>query len=149
MRAVLQRVKWAKVEIEGETVGEIGPGLLVFLGVAGSDTEKDMDTLARKIPALRIFEDEQGKMNRSLIDSGGRMLAVSQFTLYGDCRKGRRPGFAGAAAPDLAAPLYEKFCDRCRKMGIHVETGRFAAMMDVSLCNDGPVTMLLDSSKLF
>ncbi len=149
MRAVLQRVKWAKVEVKGEMVGEIGPGLLVFLGVTGSDTEKDLDALARKIPELRIFEDEQGKMNRSLKDSGGRMLVVSQFTLYGDCRKGRRPGFGHAAAPDLAAPMYEKFCERCRDMGIHVETGRFAAMMDVSLCNDGPVTMLLDSSKLF
>ncbi len=145
MRAVLQRVKWAKVETGGETVGEIGPGLLVLLGVAESDAEKDLEYMLRKIPELRVFEDENGKMNRSLLDTGGQMLVVSQFTLFGDCRKGRRPSFTGAAGPDLAVPMYEKFCERCRDMGIDTQTGRFAAMMDVSLCNDGPVTLNLDS----
>jgi D-tyrosyl-tRNA(Tyr) deacylase len=145
MRAVVQRVKECHVAIEGEIVARIGHGLLVLLGVATGDTFKNADYLADKISHLRIFEDEQEKMNRSLLDTGGDMLVVSQFTLMGDCRKGRRPSFIKAARPDEADPLYEFFVQRVRKKGVHVETGRFRAMMAVSLINDGPVTIILES----
>ncbi len=149
MRAVLQRVKRAKVSVDGVVTGEIGAGLLVFLGVAQTDTDADLDYMQKKIPELRIFEDDEGKMNRSVVEAGGALLVVSQFTLYGDARKGRRPGFTDAARPDLAIPMYERFVAGCRAMGLRVETGRFGAMMDVELVNDGPVTLLLDSAKLF
>lgn len=149
MRAVLQRVKRARVSVDGDVTGEIGAGLLVFLGVAQTDTDADLDYMQKKIPELRIFEDEDGKMNRSVVEAGGALLVVSQFTLYGDARKGRRPGFTDAARPELAIPMYERFVEGCRAMGLRVETGRFGAMMDVELVNDGPVTLLLDSAKLF
>ena len=129
--------------------GRIGEGLLVLLGVTGADTGQDADYLAEKIVNLRIFDDEQGKMNRSLIDTGGAMLVVSQFTLYGDARKGRRPSFTGAARPEDANVLYEYFVNRARDFGVRVETGVFQAMMKVSLINDGPVTILLDSQRTF
>ena len=145
MRAVVQRVKESHVAIEGEIVARIGHGLLVLLGVATGDTLKNADYLADKISHLRIFEDDQEKMNRSLLDTGGDMLVVSQFTLMGDCRKGRRPSFIKAARPDEADPLYEFFVQRAREKGVHVETGRFRAMMAVSLINDGPVTIILES----
>jgi D-tyrosyl-tRNA(Tyr) deacylase len=145
MRAVVQRVKESHVAIEGEIVARIGSGLLVLLGVATGDTVKNADYLAEKISHLRIFEDDQEKMNRSLLDTGGDMLVVSQFTLMGDCRKGRRPSFIKAAHPDEADPLYEFFVQRVREKGVHVETGRFRAMMAVSLINDGPVTIILES----
>ena len=145
MRAVVQRVKESHVTIEGEIVAQIGRGLLVLLGVATGDTLKNADYLAEKISHLRIFEDDQMKMNRSLLDTGGDMLVVSQFTLMGDCRKGRRPSFIKAARPDEADPLYEFFVKRVREKGVHVETGRFRAMMAVSLINDGPVTIILES----
>jgi len=145
MRAVIQRVKSSSVTVGDETVGKIGSGLLVLLGVAEPDQSADADFLAEKIVNLRIFEDEQGKMNRSLIDIGGEMLVVSQFTLLGDCRKGRRPSFIDAAGPDKANELYEYFVAQVRKTGVHVATGRFGAMMEVSLINDGPVTLILES----
>ena len=145
MRAVVQRVKESHVTIEGEIVAQIGHGLLVLLGVATGDTLKNADYLAEKISHLRIFEDDQMKMNRSLLDTGGDMLVVSQFTLMGDCRKGRRPSFIKAARPDEADPLYEFFVQCVREKGVHVETGRFRAMMAVSLINDGPVTIILES----
>ncbi|NQT69288.1 MAG: D-tyrosyl-tRNA(Tyr) deacylase [Desulfobacteraceae bacterium] len=145
MRAVIQRVKSSSVTVGDETVGKIGSGLLVLLGVAEPDQSADADFLAKKIVNLRIFEDEQGKMNRSLIDIGGEMLVVSQFTLLGDCRKGRRPSFIDAAGPDKANELYEYFVAQLRKTGVHVATGRFGAMMEVSLINDGPVTLILES----
>jgi D-tyrosyl-tRNA(Tyr) deacylase len=149
MRAVVQRVTEARVEVSGETVGQIGPGLLVLLGVARDDTEADADYLAEKTTLLRIFDDEQGKMNRSLLDIGGAMLVVSQFTLYGDVRRGRRPSYTDAAGPEKANELYRYFVDVVRGLGIKVETGVFQAMMKVSLVNDGPVTILLDSRKGF
>ena len=145
MRAVVQRVKESHVAIDGEVVARIGPGLLVLLGVATGDTVKNADYLADKISHLRIFEDDQEKMNRSLLDTGGDMLVVSQFTLMGDCRKGRRPSFIKAARPEEADPIYEFFVKRVREKGVHVETGRFRAMMAVSLINDGPVTIILES----
>ena len=145
MRAVVQRVKESHVAIQGEIVARIGHGLLVLLGVARGDTVKNADYLADKISHLRIFEDDQEKMNRSLLDTGGDMLVVSQFTLMGDCRKGRRPSFIKAARPDEADPLYEFFVQRVREKGVHVETGRFRTMMAVSLINDGPVTIILES----
>ena len=145
MRAVVQRVKESHVAIDGEVVARIGPGLLVLLGVATGDTVKNADYLADKISHLRIFEDDQEKMNRSLLDTGGDMLVVSQFTLMGDCRKGRRPSFIKAARPEEADPIYEFFVQRVRKKGVHVETGRFRAIMAVSLINDGPVTIILES----
>lgn len=145
MRAVVQRVSQSRVTVAGETTGEIGIGLLVLLGVGTADQEKDADYLAEKILNLRIFEDDQQKMNRSLIDIGGALLAVSQFTLLGDCRKGRRPSFVAAGPPDLAEHLYEHFVTQVRNRGVLVETGRFRAMMAVSLVNDGPVTLVLDS----
>ncbi len=145
MKAVVQRVKESAVTVDGEIVGEIGRGLLVLLGVAGDDGKKEADFLAGKIPNLRIFEDEAGKMNRSLFDMGGEMLVVSQFTLLGDCRKGRRPSFVKAAGPEKANELYEYFVDRVRGKGLTVRTGRFRAMMEVRLINDGPVTLIVES----
>jgi D-tyrosyl-tRNA(Tyr) deacylase len=149
MRAVIQRVSRAKVTVEGEITGEIGRGVLVLLGVSRSDSEKEADYLLEKILNLRIFEDRDGKMNLSLLDVGGELLVVSQFTLYGDARRGRRPSYIEAAAPDEANRLYEYFVAEARKKISKVETGRFQAMMDVELVNDGPVTILLDSTKLF
>ncbi|MBW1788337.1 MAG: D-tyrosyl-tRNA(Tyr) deacylase [Deltaproteobacteria bacterium] len=149
MRAVVQRVKESRVEVKGEVVGRIGPGLLVLLGVGEEDTDKDADYLAAKIANLRIFPDEKGFMNRSLLDMGGAALVVSQFTLWGDCRKGRRPSFAHAARPETAIELYERFVGLLKGMGLAVATGRFQEMMDVHLINDGPVTLMLDSQKAF
>ena len=149
MRAVIQRVSRARVTVNGEVTGEIGPGFLVLLGVSNRDGEKDADYLVEKTLNLRVFEDAEGKMNLSLLDTGGGLLVVSQFTLYGDTRRGRRPSFIDAAAPDEANRLYEYFVDECRKRVEKVETGRFQAMMDVELVNDGPVTILIDSGKLF
>jgi D-tyrosyl-tRNA(Tyr) deacylase len=149
MRAVVQRVTSSSVEVENNIVGEIGPGLLVLLGVARDDDVGDADYLAEKIVNLRIFTDDEGKMNRSLLETGGAMLAVSQFTLFGDTRKGRRPSFIEAAEPVRATALYEHFVGRARSLGVKVETGVFQAMMKVSLTNDGPVTILVDSRKLF
>ena len=145
MRAVVQRVKSSSVTVESKVVGEIGNGLLVFLGVAKSDKPDDADYLADKIVNLRIFEDENSKMNRSLLATGGQMLVVSQFTLLGDCKKGRRPSFIHAAGQDQAVKLYERFIEQVRQKGVSVKTGRFQAMMDVSLINDGPVTFILES----
>ncbi|OCA91222.1 D-tyrosyl-tRNA(Tyr) deacylase [Bacillus sp. FJAT-27225] len=147
MRAVVQRSKQASVKVEGEVVGSIPGGLVVLLGVTHDDTEKDAAFLADKIVNLRIYEDEDGKMNLSLLDVGGDILSVSQFTLYGDCRKGRRPNFMAAAKPDVANGLYETFNTLLRDKGIRVETGKFGAMMDVSLVNDGPVTLIIDSKS--
>lgn len=149
MRAVVQRVKESRVEIGGEVVGQISKGFLVLLGVAQGDDEQDCFYLADKIANLRIFPDEKGQMNLSLLDAGGEILVVSQFTLLGDCKKGRRPSFAKAAKPPEAQRLYEEFVRVLRAKGIQVETGRFQEMMDVYLINDGPVTLLLDSKKAF
>ena len=149
MRAVIQRVKSASVTVEGEVVSEIRVGLLVFLGVAQEDTPADVDYMASKIANLRIFEDDEGRMNLSILDIGGEALVVSQFTLCGDCRKGRRPSFIAAARPEKADPLYQAFMDEISRLGVPVKAGIFQAMMDVELINDGPVTMLLDSNKLF
>lgn len=145
MKAVIQRVKRSSVSVNNEIVGEIGRGLLVLLGVAQHDEAADADFLADKSAGLRIFEDEDGKMNRSVKEVGGEMLVVSQFTLLGDCRKGRRPSFIEAAPPDKAIRLYEVFIDRIRKNDIPVKTGKFQAIMDVFLINDGPVTLILES----
>lgn len=145
MRAVLQRVEHASVEVEGETVGTTGAGILVLVGVAKGDAHAQADYLADKILNLRIFSDDAGKMNRSVMEAGGGILVVSQFTLYGDCRKGRRPSFDDAAPPELARPLYEYFVARLRAGGVQVETGVFQAAMRVSLVNDGPVTFVLES----
>jgi len=145
MRAVVQRVKQSSVKTNGEIVGRIGQGLLVLLGVAKGDRAEDADYLANKILNLRIFEDEDGKMNRSLREIGGELLAVSQFTLLADCRKGRRPSFIAAAEPGKATELYEKFVERVRQTGVAVQTGRFRAMMEVALINDGPVTIIIES----
>ncbi len=145
MRAVIQRVKQSLVTVENQTIGKIGNGLLVFLGVAKLDGDRDADYLADKIANLRIFEDENGKMNRSLLETSGEMLVVSQFTLLGDCRKGRRPSFINAAGPDEANALYERFVSLVRQKGISVQTGQFQTMMAVSLINDGPVTLILES----
>lgn len=149
MRAVVQRVKNARVDVSGATVGEIGKGLLVFLGVGEGDSEKDAEYLSDKVANLRIFSDENDLMNLSLLDAGGGALVVSQFTLWGDCRKGRRPSFAKAARPERAKELYELFIRILKTQGINVAAGRFQEMMDVHLLNDGPVTLLLDSSKAF
>ena len=145
MRAVVQRVKQSTVTTDNKIVGQIGSGLLVLLGVAKGDTAKDADYLANKIINLRIFEDEDRKMNRSLLETGGELLAVSQFTLLADCRKGRRPSFIEAAEPDKATDLYEKFVNMVRAKGVRVQTGRFRAMMEVALVNDGPVTVIIES----
>lgn len=149
MRAVVQRVSRAKVTVEGRVTGEIGRGLVVLVGVGKNDDEKHAVYLAEKISTLRIFVDEQGKMNRSLADAGGAVLAVSQFTLYGDARGQRRPSFITAAPPEEGKRLYEEFVKALRTLGVRVETGVFQAMMEVELVNDGPVTILLDSEKLF
>ena len=149
MRAVVQRVSRAKVTVAGEITGHIGQGLLVLLGIGHEDTEAGADYLADKIIGLRIFEDDAGKMNRSVAEVGGAVLAVSQFTLYGDVRKGKRPSFDDAARPEMARTLYERFVSRVRASGLRCETGRFQEMMEVELVNDGPVTILLDSEKLF
>ena len=149
MRAVVQRVSRAQVTVNGNVAGEIGIGLLVFLGVGDGDTEADAAYLAEKIAGLRIFEDAQGKMNRSVPDVGGSVLAVSQFTLYGDVRRGKRPSFDAAAAPEKARQLYELFVERFRAAGLRCETGRFQEVMTVELVNEGPVTILLDSAKAF
>ena len=145
MKAVIQRVSRASVTVSGEVSGAIGVGLLILLGVGKGDTEQAADYLVDKITALRIFPDEAGKMNRSLLDMGGALLVVSQFTLYGDCRKGRRPGYDGAAAPEEARRLYDYFVVRARSLNISVHTGVFQAHMDVELINDGPVTFILES----
>jgi len=146
MRAVVQRVKKSSVNVDNQIIGRIDKGLLVLLGVAKGDTPSDADYLAHKIVNLRIFEDDDAKMNRSLLSIGGKMLVVSQFTLLGDCRKGRRPSFAAAASPQKAAELYEYFVQQVRRLGIAVETGRFQAIMEVTLINDGPVTLVLESN---
>ena len=146
MRAVVQRVCRSAVHVDGDVVGQIDRGLLVLLGVAREDLEAQADNLAEKVVNLRVFEDEAGKMNRSLLAVGGAMLVVSQFTLLGDCRKGRRPSFVAAAEPETANRLYEHFVDRVRRHGVPVQTGRFGAMMTVSLVNDGPVTLILDTA---
>ena len=147
MRAVIQRVTESGVRVAGEPVARIAAGLLVLLGVAEGDTASEAEYLADKIVNLRIFEDEGGKMNLSLLETGGEMLVVSQFTLLGDCRKGRRPSFTGAAQPEDATRLYEYFVERVRGSGIRAQTGRFGAMMQVALINDGPVTFILDSTS--
>lgn len=149
MRAVVQKVKKAQVLSEGKLSGEIGQGLVVFLGVTHDDTEEDAKYLAEKIANLRIFEDSEDKLNLSVQDVGGEIMNVSQFTLYGDCRKGRRPSFTQAAKPERANELYERFNDYLRKEGLNVATGVFQTQMEVSLVNDGPVTMLLDSKRQF
>ena len=149
MRAVVQRVTESKVTVGSETIGAIGPGIMVLLGVSAGDTDKDLKYITDKVMNLRIFDDENGVMNRSVLDVGGSILAVSQFTLYGDARGGRRPSYIRAAAPEPANELYEKAVAAWRAQGIHVETGRFRTEMKVSLVNDGPVTILLDSEKVF
>jgi D-tyrosyl-tRNA(Tyr) deacylase len=149
VRAVVQRVKESRVEVKGTTVGAIGPGLLIFLGVGEDDSQEDSDYLANKIAHLRIFSDAEGFMNLSLLDTEGAALVVSQFTLWGDCRKGRRPSFAKAARPERAVALYEHFIGLLREKGVQVATGQFQEMMDVHLVNDGPVTLMLDSAKGF
>jgi D-tyrosyl-tRNA(Tyr) deacylase len=147
MRAVVQRVTYAKVEVDGTVRGEIGRGVLVLLGVSRTDTPADAEFLAGKVVNLRIFNDDAGKMNRSLLDTGGAMLAVSQFTLYGDCRKGRRPSFDDAAPAEQARHQYEHFVEVSRQLGVHVETGVFQADMAVTLLNDGPVTLIVESAQ--
>ncbi len=149
MRAVIQRTTGSKVTVENEITGQIAKGLMVLLGIKKGDTEKEAEYMMDKIVHLRIFPDEEGKMNRSLIDAGGEILLVSQFTLYGDVRKGRRPGFSDAALPELALPLFEYCCKYLQDLGIKVATGIFGAEMLVRIDNDGPVTILLDSEKVF
>jgi D-tyrosyl-tRNA(Tyr) deacylase len=149
MRAVIQRVSRAAVSVDGAVVGRIAAGLLVLIGVADGDTATDIDYTASKIRDLRVFSDEQGRMNRSVVDVGGQVLVVSQFTLLGDVRKGRRPGFDAAAPPEVAKARYEDLVGRLRAAGLAVETGVFQAQMQVDLVNDGPVTILLDSRRLF
>lgn len=149
MRAVVQRVDKASVEVEGKIVGEINKGLLVLLGVGAEDNEKDLDYLVEKIIGLRVFQDENDKMNLSLMDVNGELLVVSQFTLYGDARKGKRPSFSSSAAPDIGNKYYEEFVNKARDLGVKTETGIFGADMKVNLINDGPVTILLDSKKNF
>lgn len=149
MRAVLQRVTRASVRVEGETVGEIGPGIVILLGIARNDEEQDARYLLEKTLALRVFDDDEGRMNLSVVETGGGLLVISQFTLYGDVRRGRRPSWFEAAPPEVAAPLYEFFVAEARRSGLRVETGSFGRIMEVELINDGPVTILLDSRKLF
>ena len=148
MRAVLTRVKHASVTIDGTVAGKIGEGFLILLGIGPEDNEAVCDKLCDKLLSLRIFEDENEKMNRGLEDVNGEVLIVSQFTLYGNCKKGRRPDFFGAAKPDLAIPLYERFVQRCRDSGFHTETGEFGAYMQVESLNDGPVTLVVDTDTL-
>lgn len=148
MRAVVQRVSRASVAVGGQIVGQIGTGLLVLLGVAPDDTASDVSWLADKVAGLRVFRDAEGKMNRSVTDVGGAILVVSQFTLYADCSKGRRPSFVGAARPETAIPLYEAFVHELRALGIPVQTGAFGADMDVELVNQGPVTLIIDSKRI-
>lgn len=148
MRAVLTRVKSASVTVNGSVIGQIGQGFLILLGVTHEDTEAQAVKLADKLMGLRIFEDENGKMNRSLEDVGGQVLVASQFTLYGNCKKGRRPEFLAAARPEIAIPLYEKFIALCRDKGFSVETGEFGAEMLVESVNDGPVTLIVDTDQL-
>ena len=145
MKAVIQRVDKCTVTVGDNIIGEIGNGLLVLLGVAHSDTDKESEFIAKKIVHLRIFEDQNGKLNRSVLDTAGSVLVVSQFTLLGDCRKGRRPSFSGAASPELANRLYESFCNHVRRLGVKVKTGQFGAHMLVMLVNNGPVTLIVDS----
>ncbi|MFU8806895.1 MAG: D-aminoacyl-tRNA deacylase [Bradymonadaceae bacterium] len=145
MRGLIQRVSRAKVTVDTEVTGEIGPGMLLFLGAGEGDTEEDLDYVLEKSLNLRIFADDAGKMNLSLLDTTGSLLVVSQFTLYADTRRGRRPSFTGAMAPGPAEAMYELFVTRARERGVHVQTGRFAAMMNVELVNDGPVTLMIDS----
>lgn len=149
MRAVVQRVTEASVTVENETVGAVGAGLMVLIGVSKEDTDKDLKYIVDKVQNLRVFDDENGVMNRSVLDVGGSILAVSQFTLYGDARGGRRPSYFTAAGPEMANAFYEQAVAAWRQNGIHVETGRFRTEMKVSLINDGPVTILLDSGKAF
>jgi len=149
MRAVVQRVSEASVEVDNKIIGKINNGLLVLLGVGKDDSEEDVKYLAEKIVNLRIFDDKDGKMNLSLLDVNGELLIVSQFTLYGDCRRGRRPSYSDSATPEKAEKLYNLFVDFSKKSGLKVETGRFGTYMKVSLVNDGPVTLLLDSKKVF
>jgi D-tyrosyl-tRNA(Tyr) deacylase len=149
MRAVVQRVSEASVTVDGSVIGQIGRGFLVLLGISHGDTQKDVGWMAGKIAGLRVFEDPEGRMNLGLADVGGAVLLVSQFTLYGDCRKGRRPSFIEAARPEVAVPLYQAVAAELRGAGLQVETGKFQAHMDVRLLNDGPVTLLLDSTQLF
>lgn len=148
MRAVLTRVKHASVTIDGKVHGQIGEGFLILLGITHEDTEAQAVKLADKLTGLRIFEDENGKMNRGLDEVKGELLVVSQFTLYGNCKKGRRPEFLAAARPDVAIPLYEKFVELCRAKGFHTETGEFGAYMQVESLNDGPVTLVVDTDQL-
>ena len=148
MRAVIQRVTEARVVVDGATVGEIGVGLMILLGVTHTDTEAEARKLAEKIAALRIFRDDEDKMNRDVTEAGGSVLVVSQFTLHGDCRKGRRPSFIAAARPEQAEPLYQAFIKYMRGVGIKTATGQFGAMMQVELVNDGPVTLILDTEEL-
>lgn len=149
MRAVIQRVKFASVTVNGQVTGRIGPGVVVFLGIHRDDKDAAIDWMAEKIINLRLFPDEDEKMNHSLADIGAEMLIVSQFTLYGDCRKGRRPGYSEAAPPEIAEPLYNTFINRIIGKGIRTASGRFQTKMEVSLVNDGPVTLLVDSAKQF
>lgn len=149
MRAVIQRVKHASVKIDNKIAGQIDNGILILLGVAEEDCDADLDYIFDKTIGLRIFEDEEGKMNKSLSDINGSILVVSQFTLQGDARRGRRPSFSSAARPEKAIPYYEEFIKRCRNLNINTQTGVFGADMQVELCNDGPVTILLDSTRLF
>jgi D-tyrosyl-tRNA(Tyr) deacylase len=149
MRAVIQRVKRAEVRVNGQAVGAVGAGMLVLLGIGKEDNLEAAESLADKIVNLRIFHDEQGRMNRSIAETKGSLLCVSQFTLYGDCRKGRRPSYDQAARPEVASQVYEAFVESVRAKGITVETGQFQAMMEVELVNDGPVTLLLDSERVF
>ena len=148
MRVVVQRARQAKVTVDGKVTGAIEHGLMLLVGITHEDTVKDLEYCAKKVANLRIFEDEQGKMNLSIKEVGGSILSISQFTLYADCRKGRRPGFTDAAKPDQAIPLYDYFNKKIKDLGIHIETGIFGADMKVSLLNDGPVTIILDSQEI-
>ena len=147
MRGVLQRVLWARVHAEGTLTGEIGPGVCLLVGITHQDGPRDVEWMAEKIAHLRVFEDGEGKLNRSLLESGGSVLAVSQFTLYGDCRRGRRPSFTEAARPEVAAGLYDAFVEALRARGLEVRTGVFQAQMRVELANDGPVTLIVESPE--
>lgn len=149
MRAVVQRVTSASVTVDERIVGDIGAGLCVLVGVGREDGDDDADSLAAKVAGLRIFEDGEGKMNRDVLEAGGAVLAISQFTLFGDARKGRRPSFGEAMLPERAEALFDRFCETCRRLGVRVATGRFRAHMRVHIENDGPVTILLDTKKLF